>query len=228
MTVSTPALRQRLLACGLALSAAAALGANARLDELMSHDGLRQISVKGLDLVYARPGAVLSTYKQVMLDPTQVSFSKSWAPKRPGSALPLPESDREAIRSGVARIVHEEFVRELQSNSGYRIVDAAGPDVLRVRADIANLIVNAPDVASASRSRSYTLTAGEMTLVAELIDSETGQVQARLVDRREARRSGHLQLSLSVDNLADARSIAATWARTLRQAMDRAHGIAAK
>ena len=45
----------------------------------------------------------------------------------------------------------EEFVRELQSKGGYQVVTAAGPEVLRVRPDIANLIVSAPDIGSASR-----------------------------------------------------------------------------
>ena len=228
MSRSKSTLRLAALALSLALHGAAAVGAKAELEELMSHDGLQKTSVKGIDLAYARPGAKLSTYKQVMLDPPQVSFSKSWDPKRSGSRLPMPESDREQIRSTVAKAVHEEFVRELQSKGGYQIVTAAGAEVLRVRPDIANLIVTAPDIGSAARSRSYVLSAGEMTLVAELIDSETGQVQARLVDRREARSTGMMQLSSSVGNVAEARDIAAAWARILREAMDRANQIGGK
>jgi hypothetical protein len=213
----------------VALSSAAVLGADAKLEEAMSHDGLQKIKVKGIDLAYARPGAKLSTYKQVILDPVQVSFSKSWDPKRTGSSLPLPEADRERIRSGVAKIVHEEFVRELGANSGYKVVTAAGADVLRVKADIANLYVNAPDTVTAGRSRTYVVNAGEMTLVAELIDSESGQVQARLVDRREARSSSpRMQLSGEMENADEARSAAAAWAKILRNAMDRAHGVGGK
>ena len=217
-----------MLALCLALPGAAAFGANAKLEEAMSHDGLQKISIKGIDLAYARPGAKLSTYKQVMIDPVQVAFSKSWAPKRTGSSLPLSEADRERIRSGVAKIVHEAFVRELQSNSGYQVVSAPGADVLRVRPDIANLYISAPDTGSPGRSRTYVVSAGEMTLVAELFDSETGQVQARLVDRREARETGRLQLTGAMENADEARSIAAAWAKILRTAMDRAHGIGGK
>jgi hypothetical protein len=220
--------RRLLLALCVALPGAAACGANAKLDEAMSHDGLQKIGVKGIDLAYARPGAKLSTYKRVMIDPVQVAFSKSWAPKRTGSSLPLSEADRERIRSGVARIVHEEFVRELQSNSGYQVVHAAGADVLRVKPNIANLYISAPDSGGTGRSRTYVVSAGEMTLVAELFDSESGQVQARLVDRREARETGRLQLTGAMENADEARAIAASWARILRTAMDRAHGIGGK
>jgi hypothetical protein len=141
--------------------------------------------------------------------------------------LPLSEADRERIRSGVAQIVQEEFVRELQSNSGYQVVTAAAPDVLRVKAHIANLYVNAPDT-NATAVRTYVITAGEMTLVAELYDSETGQVEARLVDRREARATSRLQLTGAMQNADEARTIAAAWARILRKSMDRAHGVGGK
>ena len=217
-----------LLSLCVALPSAAAFGANAKLEEAMSHDGLQKITVKGIDVTYARPGAKLSTYKRLMIDPVQVSFSKSWAPKRTGSSLPLSDADRERIRAGVAKIVHEEFVRELQSNSGYQVVNTAGADVLRVRPDIANLYISAPDTASPGRSRTYVVSAGEMTLVAELFDSETGQVQARLIDRREARETGRLQLTGAMENAAEARAIAAAWGKILRTAMDRAHGIGGK
>lgn len=47
-----------------------------------------------------------------------------------------------------------------------------------------------------------------MTIVAELYDSETGEIIARVIDRREARRAGTLMLTSSATNEDDARSIA--------------------
>jgi hypothetical protein len=220
-------LRGLLLASSLLLPLAPACAAGASLEEAMSFDGLQKISVKGIDLAYARPGARLSTYNRVMIDPVEVAFSKSWNPKPTGRMLPVSEADRERIRTGIAQIVREEFVRELQSNSGYQVVTAAAPDVLRVKPYIANLYVNAPDT-GATATRSYVISAGEMTLVAELYDSESGQVEARLVDRREARSNTRLQLTGAMQNADEARAIAASWARILRTAMDRAHGVGGK
>jgi Protein of unknown function (DUF3313) len=104
-------------------------------------------------------------------------------------------------------------------------VDAVGPDVLRVKVNIINLYVNAPDTLTAGRTRTYTASAGEMTLVAEMFDSESGQVLARAVDRRDARRAGNLSFANSVTNSSEARIIASSWARILRDALDKAHGI---
>jgi hypothetical protein len=194
----------------------------------MSHDGLSTISIKGIDRVYARPGATLAGYKSVKLDPVEVAFDKNWDPRRAGSSFRLDATERENIRTGVARIVHDEFVRELQSKNAYPVVTQSGPDVLRVKINIVDLYVNAPDTMSAGITRTYTMSAGQMTLVAEFYDSETGQVLARAVDTREARNTGRLQLSSSVVNGAEARDIASAWARILHNALDKAHGIGKK
>jgi hypothetical protein len=201
----------------------------ADLDEAMSHDGLQKISVKGVDLAYARPGATLAGYNRIKLDPVQVAFRKDWDPTRTGSSIKLTQEDRENIRTGVAKIVQEEFVKELQSKSIYKVVDELGPDVLRVRVHIVNLYVAAPDTGGAGRSRTYTVSAGEMTLFAELFDSETGETLARVVDRRVASSAGgRMTLSNSATNRAEAQDIASSWARILRTALDNAHGVGKK
>ena len=219
--------RSAVMAFCLALASAAAFGADAKLEEAMSQGGLQKVTVKGVELAYARPGAKLSRYTKVMVEPVQVAFASSWKPKRSGSSLPLAEADRERIRMGVAKLVHEEFVRELQAGSGYRLVESAGADVLRVKPEILNLYVSAAD-SGPSRARTYVASAGQMTLLAELIDSETHQIQARVVDRREARRFTGMKLGSAADNEAEARVIAAGWAKTLRSALDRSHAIGGK
>lgn len=194
--------------------------------ESLSHDGLQKTRIKGLDLAYLRPGAPLAGYKRIQLDSVEVSFDPAWNPTRTGSLLKLSAEERENIRASVARIVHAEFARELQANSGYQLVtdtvQASAPDVLRVKVGVINLYVNAPDTMSAGRTRTYTLSAGEMTLVAELFDAESGAALARLVDRREARNTGQLTLSNRVMNAAEAEQIAARWARILRKNLDQA------
>ena len=64
-----------------------------------------------------------------------------------------------------------------------------------------------------------------MTIVAELLDSQSGQALARFVDRQEARGTGRVQLSNSVVNTDEARAIASSWARILRKALDKAHDV---
>mgnify|MGYP000427181279 CR=1 FL=1 len=70
----------------------------------------------------------------------------------------------------------------------------------KVCSGIADLNVNAADTMSPGRSRTYTLSASEMTLVEELIDSESGQVISWVIDRREARNTGTMPLTNGVVN----------------------------
>jgi hypothetical protein len=224
----------RLLA-GLVAASLATVGCGASsqatqaIDEAMSHDGLQKTKVEGIELAYVRPGATLVGYGKVKLDPIEVAFHKDWDPQKPGSHFKITSREREDIRTEVARIVGQEFVRELQRDQGYQIVQEPGPDVLRVRVSIINLMVTAPDSMTPGMSRVYTVSSGEMTLFAELFDSDTGALLARAIDRREARDAGgRLTLSNSVVNLSANESIAAIWARILRNALDRARRIGAK
>jgi hypothetical protein len=212
-----------------AMAATSKAEAQAQADAAMSHDGLQKIKLKDVDLAYVRPGVSLAGYSKVKLDAVEVAFNKDWDPKRTGSRLKLTSEQREAIRSGVARLVQDEFVKALQAKDGYPVVADAGADVLRVKVDIINLYVNAPDTMEAGISRSFAVSAGEMTMVAQLFDSETGAVLARLVDRREGRNtSGVMTMTDRMQNTIQAEQIAAAWARVLRNALDRAHAIGKK
>ena len=217
-----------LLASTLALAPIVAIAQKKALDEAMSYDGLKKAPVKGIDLVYTRPGATLAPYKRIKLDPVEVSFHKDWDPTRTGSRLKLSESERENIRTGVGKIVHEEFTKGLEAKGAYKVVNETAPDVLRVNAKILNLYVNAPDTQTAGRSRTYVVSAGQMTLFMELIDSETGAVLARVVDRVEASNSGRMELSTSMINRGEAADIAAGWAKRLKTALDKASEAAGK
>jgi len=211
----------------LALGAGGALAASTKdLDARMSRDGLQKTKVKNVDLVYARPGATLAAYKRVKLDPVEVAFSPSWNPTRTGSSLKLSAQEKENIRIGVARLVEEEFAREIQAGGHYAVVNETGADVLRVKAAIVNLYINAPDTGM-GRQRTIVSSAGEMTLIAELSDGATGQVLARVADRREAPNT-RMQITNGVVNESEARTIAAGWAKTLRKALENAQGLGAK
>jgi hypothetical protein len=185
----------------------------------MTEDGLKRVDSKNIDIAYVRPGATLAPYKRVMLDPSDVAFSKDWDPEKTGSRMKLNETEREKIRTGLRNLFDKTFKEELEKG-GYPVVTTAAPDVLRVTAGLIDVYVNAPDVMTPGRTTTYVMNAGSMTLVAELRDSETGAILARVADQREARDNMFLQMSSSVENSAEARAMIANWARILRSRLD--------
>lgn len=185
-----------------------------------TEDGLSLAAIKGIDIAYVRPGASLARYQRLLLDPVDVTFSKDWDPERTGSRMKLTEREREKIRSNLAQLFESTFREELESKGGYSVVDRAASDVLRVTASLADVYLNAPDVMTPGRTRTYVMSAGRMTLVAELRDSETGVLLARIADERLAREDGFLKLSSSVETSAEARAMITNWARILRARLD--------
>jgi len=59
-----------------------------------------------------------------------------------------------------------------------------------------------------------------MTLFLELIDNRTGDILARVVDKRRGLDSGRMQWTNSITNRADAERILGNWARLLRKGLD--------
>jgi len=190
-----------------------------------SEEGLVKIAVKGLDVVYAKPGATLAGYKKMMVRPISVAFQRDWERQSaPGSRMPIGAKDSQRIKDGLAALVREEVVRQL-SDGGYTLVDAPGEDVLDVELSIIDLNVAAPDIQSAGRVETFAVSAGEMTLVAALRDSVTGDVAMRIFDRAQARESFRPQRITSVDNISEARDAAKGWAKALRKALDLARTV---
>ena len=178
---------------------------------------------KRLDVVYWRPGATLAAYKRIALLDAEVQFRKDWLEDQNDSSRGVNRvtaEDMERGRMVVAEEFRKMFTRELEEEGGYEIVDVVGEDVLLLRPAIVNLDVNAPDIDTASRTRSYVASAGSMTLYMELFDSATRQLIGRVIDYREGMETGGFQISNSVTNRAEADRMLAAWADTLRDALD--------
>lgn len=178
-------------------------------------DGLVLVDSKRLDRVYLLPGADFRPYTKVMLDPTEVAFKKNWIrdynSSTMGASKRLTQQHADEITKEVSSGMGEIFAEAYQK-AGYQVVQAPGPDVLRVRTGVLNLSITAPDVMSAGRTRTWSQDAGDATLVVEARDSQTGALLGRALDRREIGDS-RPYLRNSVTNRADFRRMFGTWAK---------------
>ena len=180
-------------------------------------EGLARQSSSKVDEFYLRPGATFTAYRRVMLGSFDVTFPKSWERRHPG----LDARDTARFREELIKLSREEFARSMK-RGGYEVVRAPGPGVLEIRAVIANLDIRAPEVNDASIRRSYVLSAGEGTLIAELRDAPTGTLLARVVDRREMRENPYLELANDITNSRDAQELVGLWSNMLRRYLDAA------
>ena len=188
-----------------------------------SWDGLVEVKPKKMDMVYLLPGADFRPYTKVMVDPTEVAFRKDWLKEmnRAGTSLSQRVTEEDAAKIlEAARSNFDDIFQEAFTGAGYAVVATPGPDVLRVSTGVLNLYLNAPDTMSAGRSRSFTANAGEATLVIEVRDSTTGALLGRVVDQRETRDSGGMQMANSVTNLSDFRVLFKQWAATAAKGLD--------
>ncbi len=193
-----------------------------------TQDGLERRQVRGLDIVFVRPGATLEGFTKVQLAPVSVAFRRNWERgATTGTRIRVRAADVERIRAQLATLV-ETVVREELERGGYALVEDAGEDVLAVQMDIVNLNINAPDLSAPGRVRVYTTSVGEMTLVAELRDSSSGELLMRAFDRRVGRESMNPQFTTRIDNVTQARIAARAWAQALRQGLDNARTVTAQ
>lgn len=196
----------------------------------VTHDGLVLDKSITRAEVYKKPGASLASYDEYGLVPCQVAFKKNWLRDQNQNRLDLSnrvtQRDVDRIKDQLSADCDRYFREALLQSPPYTLVEnfSEGEEVLILRPSIINLDVSAPDVMSAGMSRTYTTSAGEMTLFLEVIDATTHEVLFRVVDRQRAMDTGRLEWTNSVTNRADADRALRRWASQLRQALDSAHG----
>lgn len=205
------------LAFAAATAGAASPGRNA---PQVTDDGLERVQIRNVDQVYRRAGADFGQYSKVLIAPVSVQFSRAWNPRDYGR-FGLSADQVNRIRADVATLARETFAKAL-AEGGWQVVDAPGEGVLEVHPDIVDLYVNAPEPMEPGRSRSYVLSAGEMTLALELRDAVTGTVLARARDRKRDPDRTWLEWANEVTNRAEAERALRGWAEQLRGALEAA------
>lgn len=185
MVLSSPRFVVLTILAGLGF----ALGAGAAsvpegLDSLVPRDG-------DFDATLVRPGADLSEYREIALEPVELEFREVEVESEPvlGSMI-----SKRSNRIGTPRrkdvkrtrqAFDEVLLEELRRNDDLELVDTSGPGRLIVRPSVVDII-----------SRELLEAAGHTldpegppivrgTIVFDLIDAESGALQARLSERRE-------------------------------------------
>jgi len=113
------------------------------------------------------------------------------------------------------------FAEQVEQGEHLVLVEAPGHGVLRLSAALADVTKRVRTQQRPGRDTVFANSAGQLTLVLEIRDSETDELLARVFDRREVRSPGvsttGLALSNSVTQTADLRRTFRRWAQLLHE-----------
>lgn len=189
----------------------------------MTFDGLYPVKDSRADVAWARPDADLTQYSKMMLQGVGVEYrpggesGRSFMSRSTGGPYEVTEAQKERFES----VMREAFVEELAKSEHFTIVSEPGPDVLLIRGALLDVVSYVPAEPIGVRSDIYLSSVGEATLILELRDSITEAILARAVDRRAAEKmGGYMRESNRVNNTAEVRRLARTWAGMLRSRLD--------
>ncbi len=144
--------------------------------------------------------------------------------------------DRYAVndesRAKFKELVSDTFVKVLGRSKIFEVVDEVGPDTLIVRVAMLDIVSDVPPTRPGGQD-TYLSAVGEATIIFELIDSETGVIQARAGERRRIQPRSRMQgVSSAPANSSTVWAEVKMWtdqlAEDFRRALEKAHKQAIK
>lgn len=200
--------------------------ANEKPPEIDNH-GLHLVHHSDLRLVYTLPGTDFSAYDKAILVDAYVAFKKNFKREHNDGMNRITNKEMEKIKGRVAAEFRKVFTAELEKE-GIPVVDQTetGDDVLIIRPAIINLDIEAPDpMSQVNNVRTIAPSAGQMTLYAEIYDSVSSQMIAKVLDPEADRGYGGMAMEQNrVTNKAAEDRIVRMWAETMAKHMNAAIG----
>lgn len=187
----------------------------------VSFDGLHAIDNSVFALAWADPEIDFSRYNKIIPGGAVLEFR---AVKKSSGAMRSRSSQSEfyieqSARDELKEIASEIFDEELSNSTRFTVTDAPGQDVLVIRGALHDIVSNVPPQ-TVGRSEVFLSSVGEITLIIEVVDSMSGEVIFRAVERRALDRQGQAMRSSSVNTRSEVRRLMRRWATTLREGLD--------
>jgi hypothetical protein len=166
-------------------------------------------------LVYLRPGTDLKKFKtvhaQALIVPLDArdTAPKSTAPDA-GESYLLRDKDVADIQA-----LYQSALREVLTGAGYKLVDTPQSDTLIVATKVEDITLKAPleNVRGPGRVRTFSQGGGSITIEAEFADGGTGEVIARIKDKKYV--TDVWQANTRIQNIPDLHRTFSEWAGAL-------------
>jgi Protein of unknown function (DUF3313) len=212
-----------VIAAALALTGCASeptiqTGPNAEV----TFDGLSRVDNSAFADAWVDPDIDFSRYNKFMAGGAFFEFRA--VKKKPTNSRLTTTDDEfwidDKSKERLKKEVSDVFQEELAKSTRFTETDTPGPDVLIIRGGLHDIISRVPPD-QVGRTDIYLRSVGEATLVLEVVDSMSGEVIARAIERRSAERpGGDMMFSTPVTTWAEVRRMARSWATRLRAGMD--------
>ena len=206
-------------------------------DEKVS--GSQQVKIKGpFKETWVHPDLDMSLYTKLYPWKTMFQFREGGDAKAAGTTAGKLRGDdgpyvvKEESKQKFEQLVSDTFMKELGHSKIFEVVDEVGPDTLLVRALVLDIVSNVPTNYTGTADV-YLSAVGEASFIFELIDAETGVVQATVGERRRIQPPQRMyDVSNAPANSATIMNDIERWAfsvaRDLRVALEKAHKKASK
>lgn len=191
-------------------------------DAEMTFDDLFRIDNAAFQEAWADPDADWQRYDQIIAGDAFFEFRA--VKKTNGTTRANSSQDEfwidEKSRAKLKDEVSAAFSEELAKSDRFTVAEAPKSNVLVIRGGLHDIVSRIPPD-RVGRNEIYLTSVGEATLVLEIVDSLSGEVLFRAVDRRAAERAGGQAIrSNTVTNWAEVRRLARGWGAKLRTGLD--------
>jgi len=191
-------------------------------DAEVTYDGLVRIDNSRFKVAYADPEIKFSEYKKIMGGGAAFEFravpkvSTLTARRSNAQEFWISDSDRQKLQDTVTEVFREEIAKA----QGWEFVEEPGPDVLMIRGVLLDIVSFVPpDIIG--RGEIYLSRFGEATLVLEAVDSMSGEVVYRGIERSTVETAGDMmQMANTVTTWAEVRRWARRYGTIIREGLE--------
>jgi len=191
-------------------------------DAELSYDGLVRIDNSAFKRAWADPDADLSGYTKILPMKAVIEFravnSSAGSSMRTSSdsEFPINDNNREKLVDEIGKILRE----EIDSNTRFAITDRPAQETLVLAVSLLDIVSRVPPERS-GRSDIYLSRVGEITIVLELKDSQSGETLLRAAERSSVEPAGNRGMrSNSVTNWSELRRLARRWGTKIRNGLE--------
>ena len=180
-----------------------------------NYEGLTEVRVQSLDHAQLRTNVVFSVYTGVMLGNVELAFR---TPDRSARQFALSDEQKDRLHAALTSAFLSEFV----SMQNLELVNTAGRDVLRLSVRLQDITAAVSTISGSNTGRAAMAlkAVGEVTLVLELFDSQTGEILARAVDTKVVEGAAIARDGAVISKWDGIEQLCARWASTARMRLE--------